>query len=428
MTKVPLGAGAYKRDFIGAPEVRLENRYVEADPSNLREHKALIGRAGTNSLGTNAGGTQRGNYSKLGMFDGDLFVVSGHNLWRKDRVTGIATQITGTIANDGFPYVTWMKGIGYEVMFISDGSTAQYFSEHATGILTLTGNITEGMTIVINGAYYGWSASVNNGSPAGTVANPYWALLASGGISTAANNEQSLANMVLALNYSGVLGGDYSSTIPGANASVTATSNETTLTVTAIDNTSAGNSITTTVASGAGIAWTGGNLSGGGGTLLRAVTGMGVNEVPKALATVSSFVLVSVGDSEKFYWIEPGQTVIDPLNFASKESNPDNILDMLTVGDQVLISGDGSAENWYATGNADAPFAPTEGRVYRRGVIEGTPVIVGDSVILVGEDGKVYSIGYTSGADTQWGVHPISNNGIEERIRKALRYEQGLPP
>lgn len=151
---------------------------------------------------------------------------------------------------------------------------------------------------------------------------------------------------------------------------------------------------------------------------------------PLSLTQVSSYVLVSVANTQKFFWINPGEVVIDPLDFASKESSPDPIISMRTVGDQVLILGEKSTENWYATGNLAAPFAPIEGRVYARGAITGTPVVVDDGVILVGDDGRVYSIGFQQGdtTDTAWGVNRISNNGIEERIRYQIRREAGLTP
>jgi hypothetical protein len=174
--------------------------------------------------------------------------------------------------------------------------------------------------------------------------------------------------------------------------------------------------------------WTGATLAGGGGTLLRTIAMPNAGEVPKAVSSVSGYVLISVGGSQKFYWLNPAELVIDALNFAEKESNPDNILDMNTVGDQMLISGSESTENWYATGEFATPFAPVEGRVYQRGIIEGTAVTVGDAVIFVGNDGVVYSAGYTYGANAQYGVHPISDNAIAERVRKTLRYEQDLQP
>jgi hypothetical protein len=440
MVMIPLGLEAYKRQYAGEPEIVLQNRYVEKNPSNLVEKATLIARAGSNSLEQLAGGTIRGNFSKLGTFNSDLFTTSGHNFWRTNSLTGIAAQITGTINGDGFPYVTWMKGIGYEFLFISDGTSLQYYSTHAVGTLTLSGgSITDfsggGQVIDINGVYFAWSANVNAGTPAGTSGSPYLAKLGSAvpdgfGLT---DDVSSLSNMVLLLNFAGVSGSDYSNTVPGPNASVTAVGpkyafDPTTLTVTSIVDGTAGNAITTTIFSGAHLAWTAGTLGGGGGTALQTVTGMGAGEVPKALATISGYVLVSVYNSQKCYFINPGETVIDPLNFFEKESAPDVILDMLAINDMVLIMGNGSTENWYATGNFEAPFAPIEGRVYQRGVIEGTPTIVGDAACIVGQDGIVYLIGYAFGGVGQYGVHRISTNSIEERIRVQLRMEQGLAP
>ena len=97
MTTVPLGTGAYKRTYDGSPEIRLENRFVEKVPANLKEHVALLARPGTGSLAQFAGGFIRGNYAKTGLFKGALFVVSGPNFYRFDT-SGVSTQITGTIS------------------------------------------------------------------------------------------------------------------------------------------------------------------------------------------------------------------------------------------------------------------------------------------------------------------------------------------
>jgi hypothetical protein len=83
-----------------------------------------------------------------------------------------------------------------------------------------------------------------------------------------------------------------------------------------------------------------------------------------------------------------------------------------------MICGEESTEAWYGTGDADLPFAPQSGRAYARGILDGTPVVVNETVILVGNDGVVYDVGS--------GVSRISHNGIEERIRMLLRSEQGL--
>ncbi len=428
MTTIPLGQTAYKRQYSGAPEVQLQNRFVEKSPTNLREHATLLARPGNDSLVLLSGGPSRGKFAKKDFFNTDLFVVTGPNLYRVNYTTNIATQITGTIAGAGFVYMTWEKGIGYEYLFITDGTNLWVFSEHAYGILTVTANPASGDKILIGSTYYGWNDNVQTGTPAGTLANPYWAKRSTITGIQAQDAAQSLANMVLLLNYSGIPGTDFSSQVPGPAPDVSATSDALTLTVQAIVNTSAGNSIATTVPVGTVENWANTTLIGGGGTALRLIAMPNAGEVAKAVATVAGYVLVSVGNTQKFYWLNPGELIIDPLNFAEKESNPDNILDMNTVGDQVLISGSESTENWYATGNFEAPFAPIEGRVYQRGIIEGTAVVVGDAVLFVGNDGIVYSVGYNNGSDVQWGVKEISDNAIAERIRMTLRYELGLKP
>lgn len=441
MVTVPLGLGAYKRTFAGEPEIRLVNRYMETAPTNLREKVALISRAGMVSLNNFGASKMRGSFSKTGLFNSDLFVIYDTSLFRF-TTSGLVIPIAGTLEDNGFVYAAWMKGIGYEYLFISDGQTLQYYSTRAIGTLTVAasgGNnlpaviadwSTGGQVIDIDGTYYGWAANVNPVTPPdGTSGNPYLALL---GSATADFNgltydASSLSEMAILLNFSGVAGDDFSSTVPGANAFVTATSTDTTLVLTAVADMAAGNSVTTTIFFGSGISFGAATLTGGGNQALQLVIGMGTGEVPASLTALSSYVLVAVGNSQKFYWINPGEVIIQPLDFASKESNPDDITSMTTVGDQAIICGAGSTENWYATGNFDAPFAPVEGRVYSRGCLAGTEVLVKDALMMVGDDGVVYTIGYTWGDTSQYGVHRTSNHGIEERIRTEMRIIQGLP-
>lgn len=439
MTTLPLGMQAYTRRYAGEAEIRLINRYMESNPANLVEKNALISRPGSTVLATGTTGLDRANFSKVGLFGGDLFSVIGTSLFRISAIE--TTPVTGTLANvsNGFVYATWMKGIGYELLFLSDGQTLQFYSTRALGTLTLAGgSITDvdaaGQKIKIGTVYYAWSANVDSGAPAGTLANPYRAKLGSAvadGLGLT-GDQSSLSNMALLLNYAGVAGGDYSTAVPGASATVTATgpaiqTAPTTLKLTALADLAAGNAVTTTVPTGSFLTWGAATLTGGGNQALQTVTGMGVGEVPGSIENLSGSVLVGVAGTSKFYWINPGETVIDPLNFASKESSPDNISQMVSVGDQTIIMGDGSTENWYATGNFAAPFAPVSGRVYQRGTLAGTAVAVGDAVILVGNDLKVYSIGYGYGGSAAYGVHRISTHGIEERIRTQVRSLQGFP-
>jgi hypothetical protein len=140
---------------------------------------------------------------------------------------------------------------------------------------------------------------------------------------------------------------------------------------------------------------------------------------------LKSFILCAVAGSNKFYYIRPGEVVMNALDFATKEANPDPIVDIITVGDVCAIIGAGSVEWWYATGDNNNPLAPIEGRTIGRGAMVGTCALVEDSIMLVGSDGKVYNLGGSSGAEAG-GVGPVSDNSIEERIRVQLRREAGL--
>lgn len=427
MVTLPLGYQAYKRKFAGEPEIRLVNRFLEKNPTNLREGTGLLSRAGSAPLtkfddGAGAVAPARGTFSKTGLFNGDLFGVSGGNLYRYSS-DGTLTHITGLVNAGGLVTYAWMKGIGYEYLFIADGLLLQFYQggTHATGTLTKTGAITTAQKINIGGTYYGWNDAVDTNAPDGTLAHPWLAKLSG----------DPMLNMAHLLNFDGVRGVDFSTALGGPSPIVSGSNPGvgpfTTMVVTAKSGNADGNLIATLVTTGPNISFGAATLSGGGTHVLQGVE-MPDGNAAKCLASLNGFVLVGVGRSQLFYWIEPGAVIIDPLNFASKESNPDNIVDMVTIGDQTIIAGAGSTENWYATGNFAAPFAPMEGRVYRRGFIEGSIVAVKDSMIGIGDDLVVYSIGYGYGDTSQYGVHPISTHGIDERIRVQIRSENGEPP
>src|SRR5690606_37371798 len=126
-----------------------------------------------------------------------------------------------------------------------------------------------------------------------------------------------------------------------------------------------------------------------------------------------SFVFLAVSNSAQIYWIDPGETEIDRLDFVTAESQPDIVRQLMTAGDQFWAFGEKTTEPWYLPGIDEAPVAPVQGRPLDRGVWAGTAVKSDEEVIVVGSDGRVYSV--TSGAQ------PISDPGIEERIGRAMK-------
>lgn len=413
MTSLPLGIGAYKRDFAGEVEIQLVNRFVEKNPSNLKEHIGLLARPGNHLLSQFGGGKIRANITKTGLFSSDLFVVSGHNLWRYDGTT--KTQITGVIGGTDAPRYAWMKGIGYEFMFISDGTHLFYYAGAGDAVGNLvydgSGSFTSDK-VVINGVYYSWGAGVTDPLADGSSGHPYVAV-------ASAHPLDDLTNM---LNFIGVPGVDFSDTLTTPNLDVSAaiSADHLTMTVTARTAGSAGNSITTALGTSpsGNIAWGDTHLNGGG---THAVHQVAVPDAVAilALSSLAGFVLVAVGGTQKVFYVRPGEHTINALDFFEKEQNPDPVLDLATVGDVAVIAGTGSTEYWSATGDDANPFAPIPGRTNGRGIVQGTLVVIDDTTyVAVGNDLRVYTF---SPSPT-----PISDHGIEERIRVQIRREAGL--
>lgn len=132
-----------------------------------------------------------------------------------------------------------------------------------------------------------------------------------------------------------------------------------------------------------------------------------------SLDVFNEYVLCVQNNSDRFYWIEPGATTIDPLNFATAERFPDKIHQVRVVGDEFWLLGEKSIEVWRATGNGDAPFQRIDGRAFNFGIWSGTAVRLKDtSINCVADDGTVFNI---AGVPT-----PISDPSIAERTRDAI--------
>jgi hypothetical protein len=114
----------------------------------------------------------------------------------------------------------------------------------------------------------------------------------------------------------------------------------------------------------------------------------------------------------RFYWLVPGETAIDPLNFATAESLPDKAKAVRRLGDEFWIFGDENVEVWQPTGDLDAPFQRASGRNFERGCLYRDAVRRFDNTLVwVGDDYQVYRASSVP--------QVISDPGIAERIRKA---------
>lgn len=149
------------------------------------------------------------------------------------------------------------------------------------------------------------------------------------------------------------------------------------------------------------------------GTTVATVTMPDARQVVD-VAVLNGFFVLVCADSQRFYWIAPGDTNPDALDFASAESSPDNLVGVGATSDELWFFGVTSTEVWYASGDIDAPFQRIQGRLYNKGAANRDTIVrAGDTLHWAGSDGVVYA---GAGSPTR-----ISENGIEERLRQTGR-------
>jgi len=420
--KVNFVTSDFKRSVANAADLILFNRYYEENPSLTDDGASLLSRPGM-ALFTEVGnGPIRGMASEAGSFDGDLFVASDNQLYRV-KGDGTSSLIYTGLANSPNGVVNFAITANIEDVpaycFIADGGTFLVYIEdsYATNVFQGTA-AAAGNQVRIDNTYYQFTAgSVDTGTPAGTAGNPW--LVALG-----ASFGDSVRNLANAINVTGIPGTDYSMattahpSVQMINLFPQAFRIRSRL-VGAI-----GNSIVTTE-TGANIEWAnGGTLVGGGSEAVLPVStpdDVGIVDV----AVIDSFVVCIPAQGQningRFYWIEPGEITIDPLNFATAESAPDGINGVTVYGDQFWLSGDTTTEVWFFTGDPNTPVRRLQGVLFDRGTWADTAVAMEEGVIVTDAEGGVFLI--NGGEPTR-----LSTPAIEEQIRTAIQYQQFVPP
>lgn len=417
MADIPLAKSDYFREVAKEARITMRNRYFEENPVLTDKQSALIARMGMRRWIYVGDGPIRNVYSQPGSFSDALFVASYDKLWRVST-TGVVTLIGDIPSNsiDGFVSMAATSNIGTTpaYLFVAAGSSLMCYIENGYAQGTISGTPANNDVVVVGTTYYKFtSGSVNAGTPAGTNANPW--LVALGG--TAAEAWQNLAD---AFGKTGVPGTQYSGLLTANTQIQVIMISSTLVTIRATLIGTLGNSIATTE-TGAAIDWTAATLTGGGNPSWFQV------DMPDDVGVISvgyiaSYVVVvpaqGQGINGRFYWINPGETTVDALDFATAERAPDPISSVVVFGDQFWLPGTKTTEPWYFTGNIDTPVLRMQGVVFDRGAWEGTAIQIKDSMLIVDTEGAVFQI---SG-----GLKKISRPDIEERIRKSIQYQASL--
>ena len=413
MTNLPLARGDFNRQVARTPSIALKNRYFEVNPVENDTGASAISRPRLKRFMAVGDGPIRKVFSEPGAFDDDAFIVSGAALYSVDVLgasTSIGTLTSGTVSALDMAVVAPIGGTP-ERLWIADGGVLYVYAANgqAIGHLEASGAPANNDTVTIASTVYKFTTgSVDTGSPAGTALNP-WLVAASG---VAATDLEALFH---AINASGTAGTEYSTALT-AHATVEAyTFSSADLYVAARTYGTGGNTIATTESS-ANLSWANATLQSGGSPLLRQVP-MPEDYSVSSLAHINSYIIVAVesgqGVNGQFYWIEPGEITVDPLNFATAERSPDAVNQVIVFSDMAWLLGQRTAEPWITTGDTAAPLRRFEGILYDRGCWEGSAVQVKESLILCDQDGAVFQIG--------GGLKRISRPDIEERIRAAIQ-------
>lgn len=386
---------------------RTVNLYPEIDESGTGDEgevMSLVGTPGLRLLCTLPTGPVRGTYTDS---TGQLWAVGGDvlyqisNLWAFTAFGTLSTT-TGPISfsDNGLQLVLVDGPYGYY-------STISSLGTSATGTVTATGNPSAADTLTLGGTVVTFVSSTPTGNQ----------------VLIGATSTTTMANLIAFL--------QGSSDINIAECSYSLSSSELVLTLTFLTAGVSGNSFTLSKSS-ASLSLSGATLSGGGlsggFTQITDPNFLGANQV----TFMDGYLIFNEPNSEQFYLSPLGAVIpFSGLDVASAEANPDSIVGLVAMQENLYLFGNQSLEIWYDSGSANFPFSRVQGAVSEIGCCSGFTIQkIQNTVYWLGQDDKGRGIVYRA-----QGLTPqrISTLAIETMIRglgdlstaRAWSYQQG---
>ena len=119
-------------------------------------------------------------------------------------------------------------------------------------------------------------------------------------------------------------------------------------------------------------------------------------------------------------------TAIDPLDFASAEGFPDNLLAVVIDHREAWLFGTHSTEVWYNSGGADFPLERTQGAVLEVGTASSYCIAKLDNTLFwLANDGIVYRAnGYTQQRVSTHAVEQWISDNVDLSGARAYSYKQ----
>ena len=149
------------------------------------------------------------------------------------------------------------------------------------------------------------------------------------------------------------------------------------------------------------------------GTAITTIVVPGSQPV-NSIASINGYLLLSLSNSQVFYWITPGSVTIAALNFASAERIPDYIVDIEIISDEIWFIGKAGPEVWSTTGDAVAPFQRINGRVYEEGCHHKNTV---SSISIQGIPALFWVTDTKAVVKAQGHPTKVSNESVEELLK-----------
>jgi hypothetical protein len=104
-------------------------------------------------------------------------------------------------------------------------------------------------------------------------------------------------------------------------------------------------------------------------------------------------------------------TTVQSLNFFTIDAQPDGVVGVTAVNEQVIFFGRTTTEFWQPTGDADAPLIRSQGTTQSKGTVSARSIVAADNRRwFIGDDLKIY----TAGTPHQ----RVSNHALEEALRQ----------
>ncbi len=145
------------------------------------------------------------------------------------------------------------------------------------------------------------------------------------------------------------------------------------------------------------------------GTTLTEVTFPDSADVTAVGFSSGYFIALRANTGQWYFSALYDGTSWDGLDFATAESEPDALLDVLLLDGAPVFFGVNSVEFWSPTGDPDIPFSPVQLRSFEQGIFAtGCAAQVDNSFYFIGSDKIVYRNDSVPQA--------ISDDGVFERI------------